>query len=120
GACAFSGSVSFTALFWAFIVPHLFVGASIDLLQPGLTMERWFARMERFGSTFTFVPTPYIDDFALHARKHPRVVDRLAGVCHSASLATASQRQAIVDVLGGVYLESYGMTESLAAVAATT
>lgn len=120
GACAFSGSVSFTALFWAFIVPHLFAGASIDFLQPGLTMERWFERMERFGSTFTFVPTPYMDDFARHARQHPAVVERLAGVCHSASPASAAQRAAMVEVLGGAYVESYGMTESLAAVAATT
>lgn len=120
GACAFSGSVSFTALFWAFIVPHLFVGASIDFLQPGLTMERWFERMERFGSTFTFVPTPYMDQFATLASQNPAAIARLAGVCHSASPASSSQRSAMVEALGGAYVESYGMTESLAAVSATT
>ncbi|RYJ07670.1 MAG: long-chain fatty acid--CoA ligase [Actinomycetales bacterium] len=120
GACAFSGSISFTALVWAFVMPHLAVGASLDLLQPRLTMDRWFDRMERHGSTFTFVPTPFMDEFARTARVRPRALVRLAGVCHSASPATQQQRAAMVEVLGGAYVESYGMTESLAAVAATT
>lgn len=120
GACAFSGSVSFTALFWAFIAPHLFLGASIDFLQPGLTMERWFDRMERFRSTFTFVPTPYMTGFAEHAKRRPQAIAALAGVCHSASPATPQHRSLMLDVLGGTYIESFGMTESLAAVSATT
>src|SRR5699024_3291850 len=67
GALAFSGSVSFTALHWAFIHPHLSVGASIDFLQPDLTVDRWFDRMEQHGSTFTFVPTPLMDEFTRQA-----------------------------------------------------
>lgn len=120
GAGAFSGSISFTALLWAFVYPHLSVGASIDFLQPELTFERWFDRMEQYGSTFTFVPTPYMDGFARTATARPRAIARLAGVCHSASPATAEQRRAMVAVLGPAYLESYGMTESLAAVTTTT
>ena len=120
GACAFSGSVSFTALFWAFIVPHLFLGASIDFLQPGLTVERWFDRMEQFRSTFTFVPTPYINEFAQIANQRPVAVSNLVGVCHSASPATPQQRVDMLEAVGGAYIESFGMTESLAAVCATT
>lgn len=120
GACAFSGSVSFTALLWAFVYPHLSLGASLDMLQPGLTTDRWFDRMERHGATFTFVPTPLMDDFARVASERPAATARLAGVCHSASPATPEQRQAMVAALGPAYVESYGMTESLAAVAATT
>ncbi|MGF2949895.1 class I adenylate-forming enzyme family protein [Microbacterium alcoholitolerans] len=120
GACAFSGSVSFTALFWAFIAPHLFLGASIDFLQPNLTIERWFERMERFQSTFTFVPTPYMNDFAVWAKQRPEAITALSGVCHSASAATPEQRSLMLDALGSTYIESFGMTESLAAVCATT
>ncbi|WP_107764350.1 class I adenylate-forming enzyme family protein [Nocardioides terrigena] len=120
GACAFSGSVSFTALLWGFVYPHLHLGCSIDMLQPDLTVERWFDRMEEHGSTFTFVPTPYLDDFAAEASRRPAATARLAGVCHSASPATAGQREAMVAALGPVYLESYGMTETLAAVTVTT
>lgn len=120
GAGAFSGSISFTALMWAFVYPHLSVGASIDLLQPDLTFERWFDRMERFGATFTFVPTPYMAGFAEHAAARPAAVARLAGVCHSASPATVEQRRAVVDAVGAAYVESYGATETLAAVTATT
>lgn len=120
GACAFSGSVSFTALLWALIHPHLYLGCSIDMLQPDLTVERWFDRMAEHGSTFTFVPTPYLDDFAAEAVRRPEAVQRLTGVCHSASPATAAQREAMAAALGPVSLESYGMTETLAAVTVTT
>lgn len=120
GEGAFSGSISFTALMWAFVYPHLSVGASIDFLQPGLTFDRWFDRMEQHGSTFTFVPTPYMDGFAEHAARRPAAIARLASVCHSASPATPEQREAMVAVLGAAYVESYGATETLAAVAATT
>ncbi|MCL3819843.1 class I adenylate-forming enzyme family protein [Aeromicrobium wangtongii] len=118
GACAFSGSISFTALLWAFVYPHLAVGASIDFLQPDLTLDRWFDRMEQHGSTFTFVPTPYIDEFAQLAQCRPDAIARLAGVCHSASPATVDQRRAMVEALGPVYVESYGATETRAAGAA--
>ncbi|WP_157559755.1 class I adenylate-forming enzyme family protein [Nocardioides sp. Soil777] len=120
GACAFSGSVSFTALLWALVHPHLYLGCSIDMLQPDLTVERWFDRMHEHGSTFTFVPTPYLDDFAVEATRRPEAVARLVGACHSASPATARQREAMAAALGGVSLESYGMTETLAAVTVTT
>ena len=120
GACAFSGSVSFTALLWAFIYPHLAVGASIDLLQPRLDVDRWFTVMQERRSTFTFVPTPLMDAFVDEAVRRPEAIASLRAVCHSASPATAAQRRAMVGVLGDRYLESYGMTESLAAMAATT
>lgn len=120
GSCAFSGSVSFTALLWAMIYPHLYVGCSLDMLQPDLTVERWFDRMLEHGSTFTFVPTPYLDDFAAEALRRPEAVQRLTGVCHSASPATSAQREAMAAALGPVSLESYGMTETLAAVTVTT
>lgn len=120
GACAFSGSVSFTALFWAFIAPHLFLGASIDFLQPGLTLDRWFDRMAQHRSTFTFVPTPFMTAFAQAARQRPEAITALTGVCHSASPATPEQRAHMLDALGRTYIESFGMTESLAAVSVTT
>lgn len=120
GACAFSGSISFTALFWAFVAPHLFLGASIDFLQPDLTIDRWFDRMAKHGSTFTFVPTPLMSAFAAAARARPDATENLVGVCHSASSATPAQRGQMLEALGGVYIESFGMTESLAAVSATT
>lgn len=120
GSCAFSGSVSFTALLWGFVYPHLYVGATIDLLQPHLDVDRWFDTMQRRRSTFTFVPTPLMEAFAERAARQPETVAALRGACHSASPATIEQRRAMVDVLGARYVESYGMTETLAAVAATT
>ena len=120
GSCAFSGSISFTALLWAFIYPHLYVGATIDFLQPRLDVGRWFTVMQERRSTFTFVPTPLIDAFVQEATARPEAIVTLRGVCHSASPATVAQRRAMVDVIGERYLESYGMTESLAAMSATT
>jgi acyl-CoA synthetase (AMP-forming)/AMP-acid ligase II len=76
--------------------------------------------MERYQSTFTFVPTPYMNDFAASAKQRPEAIATLSGVCHSASAATPEQRSLMLDALGGAYIESFGMTESLAAVCATT
>lgn len=120
GQCAYTGSLAFVALVWAFVYTHLHNGGTVTLLGPGFDAEQWFDVMERDRSTFTYAPTPLVPAFVEMVEQRPHVLDHLETVCHSASPLSRPQRVELVEAVGGRYVETWGMTESLASVTATT
>lgn len=116
---AFSGSLSFIGATWGQVFPHLFVGGSVDLLGK-YDIDSWFDHMAAAGTTFTYVPTPHMREFAARADSRRDVLDRLVTVFHTGSLAPPSWARELNDVVGGRYLEAWGMTESVGALTVTT
>jgi len=116
---AFSGSLTFCATIWGQVLPHVFVGGTTSLLG-SYDIESWIACLKADRSTWTYLPTPLINDFAEAVGREPVILDHLVTVMHAGSLAPRPQVERVVEVLGGRYLESYGMTEVVGAISATS
>ena len=116
---AYSGSLSFIGSVWAQVFPHLYIGGMVRLMGR-YDVDTWFAAMREDRSTFTYLPTPLIPDFVERVKAEPGVLDHLAVVFHSGSLAPRPQVEALVDAIGGRYVETYGSTEMIGSATATT
>lgn len=116
---AFSGSLAFCATIWGQVLPHVFVGGTTSLLGT-YDVESWIARIKADRSNWTYLPTPLIDDFSEAVRREPEILDHLITTMHAGSVAPRPHVERAVEVLGGRYLESYGMTEVIGAIAGTT
>jgi long-chain acyl-CoA synthetase len=119
GRCAFTGTLSFVAGIWGVLLPHLVTGGTITFLHP-YTPESWARHIEADRSTFSYAPSPLIPAFAEQLRAHPGALQSLDTVIHSGSTVPRAHTEALVDVLGDRYLESWGMTEGIAPFSATT
>lgn len=116
---AYSGSLCFIGSVWGQVFPHLYVGGMVRLLGR-YDVDRWFAAIREDRSTFTYVPTPLIPDFVDRVEAEPAILDHLATVFHTGSLAARSQVEALIDVIGERYVETYGSTELIGSATATT
>jgi acyl-CoA synthetase (AMP-forming)/AMP-acid ligase II len=115
---AFSASLSFCAAIWGQVLPHLHVGGTVRLLGH-YDVDSWVDRIERDRSTWTYLPTPLIGDFTEAVAQRPGVLEHLVTAMHAGSLAPRAYVARAVEVLGGRYLESYGMTEVMGCLSAS-
>jgi fatty-acyl-CoA synthase len=107
---AYTGSMSFTSTVCAFAMSHLYVGGSMSLLGKW-DAERAVDLVLNRRANFVYTPSPGIDDFALALKARPQALDSLTTVLHSASKAAPEVLQRLVDVVGGRFVEGWGMTE---------
>ena len=119
GRCAFTGTLSFVSGIWGVILPHLYMGGTVNFLGR-YTPETWVDHMVADRSTFTYAPSPLVPGLVEEVRRRPEVLDSLRVVLHSASALPRSHTEQLVDTIGDRFLEVWGMTESLAPLTATT
>ena len=115
----FSGSLSFIGSVWGQVFPHLYVGGMVRLLGR-YDADSWFAAIREDRANFTYLPTPLIPDFTTKVEADPGVLEHLRTIFHAGSLAPRPQVEALIDVIGERYLETYGSTEMIGAATATT
>ena len=109
--CAMTGTLAFAAGIWGVVLPHLYLGGTISWMA-GLPAEEWVERMVRERTTFTYCPTPLFGAFTEAVAARPEVLESLSSVLHSGSAATREATAALVEVIGGRFTETYGMTET--------
>jgi len=119
GRCAFTGTLSFVSGIWGVILPHLYMGATIDFLFP-YTIESWVDHMIANRSTFTYAPTPLVKGFVEQVSQKREVLTHLESVLHSASALPPVQSKALTDLIGDRYVEVWGMTETVGPITGTT
>lgn len=108
---ALTGSMSFVATVPAHVLTHLRIGGTVVILGPW-TVADLLDAIERYAVTFTYIPSPVIDDFVAAVRAVP---DRIAGlhtVLHSASNAGPAKLRALYEAIGDKLVEGLGMTEN--------
>jgi acyl-CoA synthetase (AMP-forming)/AMP-acid ligase II len=111
GGCAFMGTFSFIGSLWGIHLPHLYLGATIDLLQP-CTVDEWVAHVERESCTFANLSSPLADALIEQLRARPEAFASMRRVIHAGSPLRPSQTAALVELLGDRFTEVWGMTES--------
>jgi fatty-acyl-CoA synthase len=116
---AYSVSLAFVGSVWGQVLPHFYVGGMVRLLGQ-YDVESWFAAMRADRSTYTYLPTPMFGDFAEQLRLDPGILQHLTSVMHAGSLAPRPQVEEMTALLGDRYVETYGMTEIVGSVTATT
>jgi acyl-CoA synthetase (AMP-forming)/AMP-acid ligase II len=119
GRMAHTGSLQFSAPWWALLLPHLYAGGFVRLLG-SYTTESWFDAMEQDRTTLTYVPSPLIPAFIEVGRRRPEVIERLEVVLHSASVAPREQIAELVELVGDRFCEGWGMTETVGTLTTTT
>jgi acyl-CoA synthetase (AMP-forming)/AMP-acid ligase II len=119
GRLAHTGSLQFSAPWWAMLLPHIYVGGLVRLLG-SYTPESWFDAMARDRTTLTYVPSPLIRSFCAIGRTRPEVIDDLEVVLHSASAAPRERMAELLDLVGDRLYEGWGMTETVGPVTVTT
>lgn len=115
---AFSASLSFCAAIWGQVLPHLYVGGMVRLLGR-YDVDSWIDHIRRDRSNWTFIPTPLMVDFADGIAREPGILDHLVTAMHAGSVAPRPHLARAIEVLGGRYLETYGMTEVVGCISAT-
>jgi len=107
---AMTGSLSFVAVMPAHVLSHFYVRGTVRLLGRW-TVPSLVESVERHRATFTYIPSPLLDEFAGALRAAPGSCDSLVSVLHSASRAAPDQLERLAEVLGGRLVEGWGMTE---------
>lgn len=118
GRCAYTGTFSFISGLWGIHLPHLYVGARIDLLHP-YTVDSWVEHVEREKCTFTNMSSPLADGLIAALERSPHAFDSIRTVMHAGSPLRREQTAALVALLGDRFTEVWGMTETGAPVTAT-
>jgi len=119
GSASFGGSFSFVSALWGVLYPLLYTGSMLRVINP-MDLERWFASMEEDACTYTWVPSPLVRDFAARLPKHPKLLASLQTIVHTGSKVPRDYTATLVEVAGQRFLETWGMTESVGPVCATT
>ncbi|HEV8298574.1 MAG TPA: class I adenylate-forming enzyme family protein, partial [Acidimicrobiales bacterium] len=119
GSCTFIGSFSFVSALWGILLPHLWTGATMRLAGAA-DVDAWVAHLERDDATYTWVPSPLVRAFrdALVAR--PGALANLRTVVHTGSKVPREFLASLVDVIGDQLIETWGLTESIGPLTATT
>lgn len=118
GRCAFTGTLSFVSGIWGVLIPHLYLGSTIDFLFP-YTIESWVDHLIETGSTFTYAPSPLVPGLIDQLTRRPEALRTLQSVLHSASPLPRDHAEQLVEVIGDRFVEVWGMTESVAPVTGT-
>lgn len=111
GTGALTGSMSFVATVPAHVISHLYVGGTV-LIMGSWDVESLLATVAAERATFTYVPSPLIDEFSAAAARDPRPWASLESILHSASRAAPEKLAALAEVIGGRFVEGLGMTEN--------
>lgn len=109
--CALTGSMSFVATVPAHILTHLRFGGSVVILGKW-SVPQLIDIIENYKVTFTYIPSPVIDEFVAAVAASPHRVTSLRSVLHSASKAGPDKLRALYQVLGDTLVEGLGMTEN--------
>jgi acyl-CoA synthetase (AMP-forming)/AMP-acid ligase II len=115
---AYMASVSFVATLWSELFPQLLVGGVVHMLAKD--RDRWLDILLTQRVTSTNVASPLIPELIEHVRRNPGLLDHLRTVLHGGAPAPRRQVAELVELIGGRYLETWGMTETTGSVSATT
>ncbi|MEO5839896.1 MAG: AMP-binding protein [Acidimicrobiales bacterium] len=119
GAGTFIGSFSFVSALWGILYPHLWTGATLRLADPA-DPDSWIEHMARDGCTYTWVPSPLVRYFRDEMARRPEILTRLNTVVHTGSKVPREFLVSLVDVVGPRLVETWGLTESVGPLSATT
>ncbi|MBW2423841.1 MAG: acyl--CoA ligase [Deltaproteobacteria bacterium] len=119
GACTFVGSFSFVSALWGVLYPHLFTGGRLRLADPA-DLDGWLDWMERDQATYTWLASPLVRAFGRELRRRPKVLAPLRTVVHTGSKVPREFLEELVDVVGERLVETWGLTESVGPLTATT
>jgi acyl-CoA synthetase (AMP-forming)/AMP-acid ligase II len=108
---AMTGSMSFVAVVPAHVITHFYVRGTVRLLG-AWDVESVLDVVETERATFTYVPSPLVEDFARSAEADLQRWISLTTVLHSASKVTPQKLRRLADAIGGRLLEGLGMTEN--------
>lgn len=108
---ALTGSMSFVATVPAHVLTHLRIGGAVVVLGPW-TVASLLGAVEKYSVTFTYVPSPVIDEFVETVTASPERIATLHTVLHSASNAGPAKLRALYDAIGDRLVEGLGMTEN--------
>jgi acyl-CoA synthetase (AMP-forming)/AMP-acid ligase II len=108
---ALTGSMSFVATVPSHIICHLYVGGTL------IVMGRWdveslLATVRSRRATFTYIPSPAVQEFTEAAARDPAPWATLESILHSGSRASPDKLRALCEVVGGRFVEGLGMTEN--------
>lgn len=109
--CALTGSMSFVATVPAHVLTHLRVGGTVVILGRW-SVPQLVEAIDRYRVTFTYIPSPLIEEFAAAAAAAPARIASLCSVLHSASKAGPDKLRTLYAVLGDTLIEGLGMTEN--------
>lgn len=109
--CALTGSMSFVATVPAHVLTHLRLGGTVVILGRW-SVPQLVDAIERYRVTFTYIPSPLIDEFAGAVAASPARIASLRSVLHSASKAGPDKLRRLYGVLGDLLVEGLGMTEN--------
>lgn len=109
--CALTGSMSFVATVPAHVLTHLRFGGTVVILGRW-SVPQLVDAVERHQVTFTYIPSPLIEEFAAAAAAAPARIASLRSVLHSASKAGPDKLRTLYAVLGDTLIEGLGMTEN--------
>jgi acyl-CoA synthetase (AMP-forming)/AMP-acid ligase II len=119
GAGTFIGSFSFVSALWGILYPHLYTGATLRLADP-VDPAKWIDHMATDRCTYTWVPSPLVRFFRDEMATRPDVLARLQTVVHTGSKVPREFLESLVDVVGPRLVETWGLTESVGPLSATT
>jgi acyl-CoA synthetase (AMP-forming)/AMP-acid ligase II len=119
GVSIHTASLSFPATVTSHVLTHLYAGGTTVLLGK-FDVERLIHTVEENRATFTYVPSPALDEFTELAARDPSRWSTLRAILHAGSKVAPSALQRFGDVIGERYLEAWGMTEISGVLAATT
>ena len=119
GAGTFIGSFSFVSALWGILYPHLYTGATLRLADPADPVA-WIDHMATDRCTYTWVPSPMVRLFRDEMTRRPDVLARLQTVVHTGSKVPREFLEALVEVVGPRLVETWGLTESVGPLSATT
>jgi fatty-acyl-CoA synthase len=119
GTGTFVGSFSFVSALWGILYPHLWTGATLRLADPA-DPGAWIDHMERDRCTYTWVPSPLVRFFRDEMALRPELLENLNTVVHTGSKVPPEFLVSLVDVVGPRLVETWGLTESVGPLSATT
>lgn len=119
GAGTFVGSFSFVSALWGILYPHLYTGATLRLADPA-DPAAWIDHMATDRCTYTWVPSPMVRFFRDEMARRPDVLARLQTVVHTGSKVPREFLESLVEVVGPRLVETWGLTESVGPLSATT
>lgn len=108
---AMTGSMSFVAVVPAHVFSHFYVRGTVRLLGDW-TVPSLLDTIEQHRATFTYVPSPLLEEFTDAAAASPERWQSLVTVLHSASKAPPEKLENLAAVLGARLIEGWGMTEN--------
>jgi fatty-acyl-CoA synthase len=115
---SYMASVSFSATLVTEVFTHIYVGGTLHMLAKD--RSQWLETMLRERTTCTNVSSPMIPQFLEHVRANPSLLGHLNAVYHGGSPAPREQMADLVETVGWRYVETWGMTEAVGAITATT